>query len=244
MALVSAAVSQEESSLLSDISPKMKLTKLRSRLSKLKLFLKNLKYRMTHPNSSWWGKGAGILALSGLIVVTSIWRTWAAAAAWFGGCYLVWWLRNRYVSNILTECAANLEKALDFAERQSKNEQIDTSGLFQLRYTEWGVDDKLGKVLKRLKLMRKLHMYTDPYDVIESLSLILRFSMHYGISFPVGPRPIDFDPGDVIRPTRIDEESRAEAAVHQKINVVLMERDDIRNRLIPTLQRESQRIAS
>ena len=213
-------------------------------ISKLKRSGSNFRYRITHPTSAWWGKAVGTSALGGFIFVVSIWRTWASAAAWFGGCYLIWWLRNRYVSNVLTGCAANLNKALESAEGEEPSDLSEISGDTRLMLFEWRIDQELAKALNRLQRMQKFHLYSDPYDIAGAVRHLLRFSQHIGVRYGLWPNPIVYEVDDLIRPTKILDADEADKATDRKIWLFRNNQDSIRNKLIPMLQMEAQRVST
>ena len=220
------------------------MPKLDKFLSKLKLKGTNFKFRITHPTSAWWGIATGIAALGGFITVVSIWRTWASAAAWFGGCYLIWWLRNRYVSNVLTGCAANLRKAVESTERKEIPDLPKTPGGVRLMLVEWSIDQELAKALKRLKRLRKLHLYPDPYDITGEVEHLLRFSQNLGVRYNVWSNPIVYEDDDIIRPTKISDTDNADEAADRKVWFLRSNQDTIRDKLIPMLQLEAQRVST
>lgn len=176
--------------------------------------------------------------------MVSVWRTWASAAAWFGGCYLIWWLRNRYVSNVLTECAANLNKALESAEDEEPSDLPAVPGDTRLMLFEWRIDQELARALERLQRMRKFHLYSDPYDIAGAVRHLLSFSQYIGVGYGLWLNPITYEADDIIRPTKIVDEDEAGKATDRKIRLFRNNQDRIRNKLIPMLQMEAQRVST
>jgi hypothetical protein len=220
------------------------LRKFKRLISKLKRAWTNFTFRITHPTSAWWGKAVGIAALGGFISVVSTWRTWASAAAWFGGCYLIWWLRNRHVSNVLTGCASNLNKALESAEKDEPTDFSASSGDTRLMLFEWGIDQELDKALRQLQRIQKYHLYSDPYDIAGSVKALLRVSQYYGVRYNLWANPIVCKDDELIPPTRISDADDAGTATDRKMWHFRNNQDSIRNKLIPMLQMEAQRVST